>query len=223
MPRRLTRQLVILNHGQLSCPPPTPPPFPLRPSPAQAAFYTSTLGNINWVPYWSPPPDRVSHLTPARPQHARDYAFGGVRGAAVFVGQRASVGSPVNLLAVYALVNLASLVGVSMTSDVKPGLCEAAVDRGIPLEACDVAGGGTTLRQPASGPPLAAGALDVTYGVGLLSMAGGGRCELQEAHETQMSMRGACMRTLPARTAANFTHMRMCDRTPSTARTPARI
>jgi len=101
---------------------------------------------------------KVTHLLPARPQQASDTAYGGVAGAAVFVGQR--IGSPVNLLAVYALVNTSLLAGIGPWAPAKPLLCEAAVDRGQTGDVCEV-----SAPQPIGGGVLTTGVAELTYGV----------------------------------------------------------
>ncbi|KAI8474534.1 MAG: armadillo-type protein [Monoraphidium minutum] len=146
----------------------------------KAAFYSADTGNINWVPYWAPPADKVSHLAAARPQHARDLAFGGVAGAALFAGQRlGGGGAPASLVAVFALVNTAALKGTGPNSEARPALCEAAIDRGAKSEACDAAL--APLKQPAGGPLVAAGSMDVTFGASLSLNEADGRWYLHAA------------------------------------------
>jgi hypothetical protein len=140
------------------------------------------------VPFWAPPSDRVTQLLPAKPQHARDTAFGGARGAALFLGQRFTGGSQSSLLSVFALVNTSSLRGVTLGGD-KPLLCEAAVDRGVTGAACE-----PSAPQPAGGAGLATGVADVTYGVSGWTVAAGqggnrgGLCEAGALHWGQGAM-----------------------------------
>ncbi len=155
----------------------------------KAALYNVAMG-ITYVPYWAPNPNKVTHLTPARPQQATDINYGGVSGEWGFLPSPLTTkiqalcnrhqlhfpthlppgatvfvgqrnGSPaISLVGLFAIVNTSTLAGLEAWSAAKPLMCEAAVDRGQVAESCEPAA-----LQGAGGGTLQTGANAQTYGV----------------------------------------------------------